>query len=70
MGKITEKQTRSFYRDLRGTVYGDPGHTHDCIMSEELIADYMGISVEMATEFMWACAKYHITERQGGAWVV
>ena len=67
---ITQKMAKEFYRDLCGTVYGDANKTAGGIMSAELIADHMRISVEKATEFLWACAKYGITERQGGAWVV
>lgn len=70
MGKITGNQARAFYRDLCGTVYGDPDRNSNGVMSEKLIADHMGISVERAAEFMWACAEHHITERQGGAWVI
>ena len=67
---ITVGQASEFYRDLCGTVYGDPKKKCGGIMGEALIADYMGISEERASEFLWACARYGITERQGGAWVV
>ena len=40
------------------------------IMSAELIADHMEISVETASELLFACIKYGITERQGGGYVV
>lgn len=68
--KITGKTAREFYRDLCGTVYGNHDINSQGIMSEEHIADLLGIPVERATDFLWACAKYGITERQGGAWVV
>lgn len=67
---ITEKMAREFYRDLCGTVYGDANKTAQGIMSAELIADHMKISVEKANEYLDACRRYGITERQGGAWVV
>lgn len=67
---ITKAQANEFYRDLCGTVYGDPKQKCGGIMSEALIADHMGISEERASEFLWACARHGITERQGGAWVV
>lgn len=67
---ITKAQAKEFYRDLCGTVYGDPNKTCGGIMSERLIAEHMGIGEEKATQFLWACAEYGITERQGGAWVV
>lgn len=67
---ITKEMAKEFYRDLCGTVYGNANATCGGIMSEELIADHMKISVDRAREFLWACANYGITERQGGAWVV
>ena len=67
---ITKEMAKEFYRDLCGTVYGNTNTTCGGIMSEELIADHMKISVDLAREFLWACANYGITERQGGAWVV
>ena len=70
MNTITKAQAAEFYRDLCGTVYGDARHSGGGIMSEALIAEHMGISEERASEFLWACARYGITERQGGAWVV
>ena len=66
----TEAQAREFYRDLCGTVYGDANINSQGIMSAEHIADLMGESLERTTDFLWACARYRITERQGGAWVV
>lgn len=67
---ITKEMAREFYRDLCGTAYGCPDMSCQGIMSVEHIADLMNIAVESASEFLWACAKYGITERQGGAWVV
>lgn len=67
---ITKNQAAEFYRDLCGTVYGDCRESGGGIMSAELIAEHMRIATETAEKFLWACAKYGITERQGGAWVV
>ena len=67
---ITKKMAKEFYRDLCGTVYGDPDKNSQGIMSAEHIADLLNISVERAEDFLYACAEYGITERQGGAWVV
>lgn len=68
---ITEAKAKAFWRDLMGTLWGDSEtkSTHG-IMSVELIADHMGISVETASEFLFACIRYNITERQGGGYVV
>lgn len=68
--KITEGMAKEFYRDLCGTVYGDANKTGGGIMSARLIAEHMGITIPEANDFLWACAEYGITERQGGAWVV
>lgn len=70
MAKITKEMAREFYRDLCGTVYGDENKTCGGIMSAGLIADHMRMSIEATNDFLWACARYGITERQGGAWVV
>lgn len=67
---ITKEQAREFYRDLKGAIYGDANHGSGGVMSEALIAEHLGISEERASEYLWACAHYEITERQGGAWVV
>ena len=67
---ITKAQAKEFYRDLCGTVYGDANKSCGGIMSEKLIAEHLKISEQQATEMLWACARYGITERQGGAWVV
>lgn len=67
---ITEEMAKEFYRDLCGTVYGDANKNGQGIMSAEHIADLLNIPVERATDFLWACAKYGITDRQGGAWVI
>ena len=71
MDNITKAKVNSFWRDLMGTLWGDPDckATHG-IMSAELVADHMGISPEKANEFLWACVKYQLTDRQGGAFVV
>lgn len=65
-----ERCARAFYKDLCGTVYKDPNKTCGGIMSICRISEIMGISPEAALNFMEILAKYHITERQGGMWVV
>lgn len=67
---ISKLQAMGFYRDLCGTVYGDPEKNCGGIMSAEHIAELLRIPTETATEYLMACRKYGITERQGGAWVV
>ena len=69
--KVTENQTREFWRDLMGTLWGDPNTkvTHG-IMSSALIADHMRISAEKANAFMWKAVELGLSDRQGGAFVV
>lgn len=68
---MTEEKARAFWRDLMGTLWGDPDtKSTRGIMSAELIADHMEISVETASELLFACIRYGITERQGGGYVV
>lgn len=68
--KIPVGQAKEFYRDLCGTVYGNADKNCGGIMSVELIADHMKISVEKATEFCNAMIKYGITEKSCGMIVV
>ena len=68
--EITKEMATEFYRDLCGTVYGDPTKNSQGIMTVELIAEHMKISVEKANEFCNAMIKYGITERQNGMIVV
>lgn len=67
---ITKEMATEFYRDLCRTVYGDSTKNSGGVMSEELIADHMKISIEKANDFCAAMIKYGITERQGGMIVV
>lgn len=68
---MTEAKAKAFWRDLMGTLWGDPDtKSTRGIMSAELIADHMGIDSETASEFLFACIRYGITERQGGGYVV
>ena len=68
---MTEAKARAFWRDLMGNLWGDPNtKATRGIMSAELIADHMGIPAETASEFLFTCIKYGITERQGGGYVV
>lgn len=68
---ITENQAKEFWRDLMGTLWGDPNTkvTHG-IMGAGLIADHMNISTEKANAFMWKCVDLGLSDRQGGAFVV
>jgi len=68
--EITKEMATEFYRDLCGTVYGDPNKNSGGVMSIGLIADHMKISIEKANDFCNAMIKYGITERQGGMIVV
>lgn len=67
---ITKRMAQEFYRDLCGTVYGNADKNCGGIMSPELIADHMRISIGRAKEFCDAMVRYSITERQGGGYVV
>lgn len=67
---ITKNQAKEFYRDLCGTAYGDSNKTCQGTMSEEHIADLMGISNERVESFCKAMITHGITERQGGCIVV
>ena len=68
---ITETQAKEFWRDLMGTLWGDAKTkaTHG-IMSADLIADHMNISIEKAEAFLWKCVDLGLSDRQGGAFVV
>ncbi len=68
--EITKEKAKEFYRDLCGTVYGDPNKNSGGVMSVILIADHMKISVEKADAFCTAMIKYGITERQNRMIVV
>lgn len=67
VNKITEKVARSFWADLLGTIHSNGSSG---IMSTELIADHMHISVDKAEDFMRACLKAGLTDRSCGSWVV
>lgn len=67
---ITKEMAKEFYRDLCGTVYGDCTKNSYGIMSVELIAKHMGISVGDSNNFCNAMIKFGITERQGEMIVV
>ena len=68
---ITEGMAREFWRDLMGTLWHDSEckSTHGT-MSAELVAGHMGITEEKATDFLWVCVAYGITDRQNGGFVV
>lgn len=68
---MTKKQAKGFWKDLMGTLWKDPDTkaTHG-IMSAALIADHMHISTSKAEQFMYACVRHGLTERQGGGFVV
>ena len=68
---ITKQMAKGFYRDLRGSMKLDPdSKATSGIVGPELAADHLGIDPETAGEFLRACVKYDITERQGGGFVV
>lgn len=67
---ITKEMAKEFYRDLCGTVYGDANKNSQGIMSEALIAEHMGISIEDATNFCNAMVRFGITERSNGMIIV
>ena len=69
--RITKEMAKEFYRDLRGSMKLDPdSKATSGIVGPELAADHLGIDPETAGEFLRACVKYEITERQGGGFVV
>lgn len=67
---ITKEMAERFYGDLCEEVYEDRTKNSCGIMSEALIAEYMGISIEDAENFCNVMIKFGITERQGGMIVV
>ena len=68
--EITKEMAERFYGDLCEEVYEDRTKNSGGIMSVELIAEHMGISVGDAENFCNAMIKFGITERQGGMIVV
>ena len=69
--EIDKEKAKAFWNDFKGIMYhGDLNHGTSGIVSEEFVADRMGISVEKATEFLWAAVKYELTDRQGGGFVI
>ena len=69
--EIDEPKAKAFWNDLKGTVYhGDLKHGTSATVQPEFVAELMGISVEKATEFLWACVRYKLSDRQGGGFVI
>ena len=68
--EITKEMAIRFYGDLCEEVYEDRTKNSCGIMSVELIAEHMGMSVEDTTNFCNAMIKFGITERQGGMIVI
>lgn len=64
---ITEGQAKEFFRDVCG-VFHTSGS--DAVVSYELIAERMNLTVERVINFCRACFCYGITERQGGGVVI
>lgn len=62
----TEEQCRNFFRDLKGTF----GNTTGNYATTEKIAEKMGISVEEASDFLWATVQYKDIplDRNCGLW--
>ena len=67
---ITEKMARSFWNDLMGTLHFGLNEGSHGVMSAAHIAKKMGISEEEASDFMWACVKYKLSDRANGMFVV
>lgn len=65
---ITKGMADSFYRDCVGTL--NKGREPYASYDLDYIAERMGISEDRASDLLWACADYKITERQGGSWVI
>ena len=61
---------KAFYRALCYKAYGDVNRNSQGIMSVELIADIMEISLERASELCDTMIKYGVTERCNGMIVV
>ena len=73
METITKSQAQEFWRDLMGTLYGDPDYKGSgWSVQPEAVAEKMSISVEKAEAFLWRCCRddLHLTDRQGGGFVV
>ena len=69
--KITKEMlAKQFYKDLCETVYGNADKNCQGVMSIELIAEHMQISVDKANDFCEAMIECGITERQNGMIVV
>lgn len=69
--EIDEQKAKAFWNDLKGTVYhGDLNHGTSATVQPEFVAKLMGISVEKATEFLWACVRYELSDRQNGGFVI
>ena len=70
---ITASQAKEFWRDVMGTIWHDPERKYTSgIMSTEMIAEYMRMDVETCERYLCRCKRddLHLTERQGGSWVV
>lgn len=66
----TESACKEFMRDLRGTIYGNTETENGGIMSTSKIAEHLRITVERATDYLYECLKYGLTDRAEGMWVV
>lgn len=70
---ITIEQARNFWKDVMGTIYGDPNRTYNTgTASTRFIADKMGMSYATISDYLYRCADkdVRLTERQGGCWVI
>lgn len=69
--EIGRTEAIGFWNDLRGTFYhGDHVHATSATVQPEFVAELMGISVENAAEFLWACVRYKLSDRQNGGFVI
>ena len=66
---IARADAARFYEELCRRTNGN-GNVSRGVMPVWLIADHMGITEKRAVDFLLVCARYGITEKQGGCWVV
>lgn len=63
---ITKEMANSFYRDLVGTA---KANNKPYLGTDRDVAALLGITLQKANAFLWSCAYFGITERQGGFWI-
>lgn len=68
--RITREKAKAYYAQLCEHFNGSPTHTNSCIISFELMAEVLKMTVEEAESIFWDMVHYGITERQGGGVVI